>query len=292
MDLKPLTTKDPRLNNLNQNIDTGNHNNFSNHSGAARWDSRTVRMVHPVNYFGGQNPTLTLHKPAQASACLLSSGSVLPRVSSSTVEEEKFYTTGYYEKIFRVLEARKHSNTLYSAEVISMEDMEEIQALIRFKGAKLLVDKVQQYFSAAIPHRRLEIVSELCKSFKQHHQEHLINYLNPSYLISAVQPTAATALKKSSNTNQGISETGSDLPVNIRYPCQITDRSFDDKHTIKMPDIKTLSISEENTPQYNRSDAHSRACEHEETSSKASTEERYPVQETNYDSYSPPKPYQ
>ena len=111
----------------------------------------------------------------------------------------------------------------------------------------------------------------------------MIKFLNPNYLISAVQPTAATALKKSSNTNQGISETGSDLPVNMGYPCQITDRSFDDKHTIKMPDIKTLSISEKNTPQYNRSDAQSRACEHEEFSSKPGAEEKYPVQETNYD---------
>ena len=284
MDLKPLTGKDHHLNNLNQNIDTGDHNNFSHWHGTGQWSSRTVRTVHPVNYFGGPNPTLTLHELTQASACLLSSGPVLPTTPSSTLQNNGLYrTTGCYERIIRVLEAYKHSNNLYSDEVISMEDMEEVQALVRGRGAKLLMDKLQKYFSAANTEQRLQIMSALSDSLRQHHQQHLIQFLNPSYLTNAVPPTSVTALKEKSNINQRISVTGPNLPVNTRRPCQITDRSFDDTHNIKMPDVITLSISEKNTTQYNRSGAQSRACEHEEISSKPGPEVRYPVQETNYD---------
>ena len=282
MDGLPLTTEHTRFNNIDKNTNTGNQTNSSQYNSTAQWGHRTVRSVQPVNYFGGQNPKMNFHQSAQAR--LLNSGPVFPTASSSTPESNELcYQIGCYEKISKPLEPRKHSNTLYSAEIISMADMEEVQALSRPVGAKLLLDKVQKYFYAANPHRRLEIISELCKSFQQHHQEHLIKFLNPSYLIRAVQPTAATALNKRSNTYQRISETGSDLPVNIGYAHQITDRSFDDKHIIKMPDVKTLSISEENTTHYNRSDAQSRACEHEEFSSKPGAEEKYPVQETNYD---------
>ena len=302
MDLKPLTTKDPRLNNLNQNIDTGDHNNLSHHNGTAQWGSRTVRMVQPVNYFGGPNPTLTLHELPQASARLLSSSSVLPTASYSTLENNELcYKIECYEKITRVLETRKHYNTLYSAEVISMQDMEEVQAEVkafgRGRGAELLLNKVQKYFSAANPNRRLEIISKLRDSFQQHRQQHLIKYLNSSYLTSAVQPTQPTVvatLKKKPNINQRIAETGANLPVNTGRPCQIDERSFDDKHSIKTLNITKLSLSEENTTQHNRSDAQRRACEHEEISSnfsKPGTEEKYPVQETNYDSFSTSKPY-
>ena len=284
MDRKPLTTEHTRFNNPNKSIDTGGQTKSSQYNFTAQWGHRTVRLAQPVNYYGGQNPKMTFHQSAQASACLLNSGSVLPTASSSTPESNELcYHIKCYEKILRTLEPRKHSNTLYSAEIISMDDMEEVQALSRPEGAQLLLDKVQKYFYAANPHRRLEIISELCKSFEQHHQQHLIKFLNPSYLISAVQPTAATALKKKPNINQRVAETGPNFPVNTRYPHQITDHLFENKHNINMPDIKTLSISEENTTQYNRSDAQSRACEHEEISSKPGAEEKYPVQETNYD---------
>ena len=288
MDLKPLNKMDPRLNDLNQNFDTVDHDNFRHHHGSAQWNRRSVRLAQPVNYFGGPNPTLAFPESTQYSARHLSSGSALPTASSSTLKiNDRCYVTGCYEKIFRVLEARKHSNTLYSAEVISMDEMEEIQALERAsgrsRGAKLLLDTVQKHFFAANPERRLQIMSALIDSFNFNHQQHLIKFLNPSYLITAVQPTAATAIKKKPNINQRVAETGPNFPVNTRYPCQITDRSFDDKHNINMPDIKTLSISEGNSAQFNRFDAQSRACEHEEISSKPDAEEKYPVQETNYD---------
>lgn len=288
MDLKPLNKMDPHLNDLNQNFATGDHNNFSHHHGSAQWNRRSVRLAQPVNYFGGPNPTMTFPESTQYSARHLNSGSALPTASSSALENnDRCYLIGCYEKIFRVLDTRKHSNTLYSAEVISMEDMEEIQALEqalgRIRSAKLLLDTVQKKFSAANPERRLQIMSALSDSFKYHHQQHLIKFLNPRYLISAVQPTAATAIKKKPNINQRVAETGPYFPVNTRYPYQITDRSFDDKHNINMPDIKTLSISEGNSAQYNRFDTQSRACEHEEISSKPGAEEKYPVQETNYD---------
>ena len=283
MDLKPLNKMDPRLNDLNQNFATGDCNNFRHHHGSAQWNRRSVRLAQPVNYFGGPNPTMAFPESTQYSARHLSSGSALPAASSSTLEDnDRCYLTGCYEKIFRVLETHKHSNTLYSAEVISMDDMEEVQALVRGRGAKLLLDKVQKYFFDANPERRVQIMSALSDSFKLNHQQHLIKFLNPSYLISAVQPTAATALKKKPNINQRVAETGPNLPIHTSYPYQITDRSFDDKHNINMPDIKTLSISEENTVQYNRFDTQSRACEHEEISSKPGAEEKYPVQETNY----------
>ena len=279
MDLKPLNKMDPRLNNLNQNFDTSDHNNFRHHHGTTQWGSRSVRLAQPVNYFGGPNPTMTLPEPTQAAACLLSSGSVLPTASSTTLENNELcYKIEDYQKIIRDLETRKHSNTLYSAEVISMDDMEEIQALVRGRGAKLLLDKVQKYFSAANPQRRLQIISKLHDSFVQHRQSHLIKFLNTSYLAKAV-----AAPKKKPNINQRIAETGPNLPVNTRHPSQITDRSFDDKHNINMPDIKTLSISEGNSAQYNRFETQSRACEHEEISIKPCTEDKYPVQETNYD---------
>lgn len=261
MEPKQPDTMDFPFSNLNRQ---GAHGRFSYHNATGEWTGRNVYSEYPVNYFGGPNSEMNPH---QASAIAVRTASVMTEAPSSTVKDgEEFFQRNLYRAITRDLEPNKFLSPLYSREVISLDDKEEIEARrSRKKQAELLMSKIQAKFHKATPNFKQALMYVVNDTFK-HNQGHLAQYLNQKYIkpFEAYPPDVRQEIHMLM---------GQDSPLLKTYS----------RHNEALPEINIFSLSHTS---HNGLNGNDRACEHgdaNEVRGKSGTRESYPVQETGYD---------
>ena len=267
METKKLNTTDP-ISNLNHT--TGSHINNLNQPDAhcdnsnVGWTCRNV--PNPEIKFGAHSAT-NPYQMADAPAISARTASALAPSSTGKVGEERVCEKQSQWHIARDMEASKFLSKLWSREILSDTDKEQIEAkTTRTQRANSIMDKIQQRFAEAKSTDDKQAIMFVIYDTFINTQEHLTKYLNKKY----VKPY----LDYSSEVRSFIDTLmGPDSP------------GFKIKRRKKpvMPDINRLFLSENPTTSHNGFNGSGVAREHDDTHAVVyGTKDKFPVQESGY----------
>lgn len=265
METKRLNTTDSPISNLNHT--TGSPINNLNQPGGyygdsnARWTCRNVQ--NPVNHFGAQYFAMNPNQIEQAPAISARSASATALAPSST-NEGKFFDLHYYEHIKRDMESDKFLSKLWSREILSDDDKEEIQATrTRHKKAALIIDKIQQKFVRARSNDKQALMYVIYDTFNSI-QPHLVKYLATNHVKSYEEYNSQ--IQNSIHILMG--------PDSPRLKIQ-------HRQNLVRPGINSLPLRQNPTTPHHGLNRNDRACEHDDTHQMVyGTKEQFPVQES------------
>lgn len=260
METKPINTTDSPINNLNR---PGAYDDSNND---ARWLGLNVHPDYPVNNFGTRNFAVNSYAERQAPAISARTASALAPSSTGKVgEEERVCQRQSQWHIARDMEVSKFLSKLWSREILSDTDKEQIEAkTTRTERANSIMDKIQQRFAEARSSDDKQAIMFVIYDTFSNTQKHLTKYLNKNYVKSY--------LEYNSEVQRSIDALmGPDSP------------GFKIRKKPVMPDINRLFLSENPTTSHNGFNGSGVAREHDDTHAVVyGTEDKFPVQESGY----------
>ena len=265
METKKLNTTDP-ISNLNHT--TGSHINNLNQPDAhydnsnVRWTCRNV--PNPEHKFGAPYSAMHPYQMADAPPISARSASATALAPFST-NEEKFFITGSYDRIRNDMESDRFLGTLWSREIFSDEDREEIKAMkTRFTKADLIIFKIQEKFARARSNDNKQVLMYVIYDTFSRIQPHLAKHLTTNHV------------KSYENYNSDVQHAihilmGPDSP---RFKIQ-------QRQNLVRPGINSLPLRQNPTTPHHGLNGNDRAREHDDTHQMVyGTKEQFPVQES------------
>lgn len=270
METKKLNTTDP-ISNLNHT--TGSPFNNLNQPDAvydnsnARWTCRNV--PNPKNQFGApysaMNPyQMNPYQMADAPTIYARSASATALAPFST-NEEKFFITGSYDRIKDDLKSDRFLGTLWSREIFSNEDKEEIEAMkTRFKKAELIISKIQEKFARAGSDDNKQVLMYVIYDTFSRIQPHLVRFLTTNHV------------KSYENYNSNVQ-----YSIHILMGPDSPRLKIQHRQNLVRPGINSLPPRQNPTTPHHGLNRNDRACEHDDTHQMVyGTKEQFPVQES------------